>query len=237
MPKTYELLLTESVEALGIVGDVVTVRSGFARNFLLPRNLATTPSPEKIAALATKRADAEKHVAEVRKHREEMVEKLEGFEVTLERTTNDQGLLYGSITQQDLATALKISGFTVQPRHVRITQTIKRIGDYDITIKPEADLEATVKLHVKSDRVLELHKHDHPAEAHAAPAPEAAAAAETAEEKPKGKKSKAAEGDEHPKKKAKAAEPVEPVKGKWGPAPAPAAEPAAKPAKKAKKGE
>lgn len=226
MPKTFQLLLTESVEALGIVGDVVTVRSGFARNFLLPRNLATTPSPEKIAALATKRADAEQHVAEVRKHREEMVEKLEGFQVTLERTTNDQGLLYGSITQQDLATALKTAGFTVRPRDVRITQTIKRIGDYDITIKPEADLEASVKLHVKSDRVLDLHKHDH-AEAPATPAD--AAHAEEAEEKHKGRK-------------AKPAEAPEPVKGKWAaasPAPEePAAKPAKeKPAKKSKKGE
>jgi large subunit ribosomal protein L9 len=228
MPKTFQLLLTESVEALGIVGDVVTVRSGFARNFLLPRNLATTPSPEKIAALAVKRADAERHVAEVRKHREEMVEKLEGFQVTLERTTNDQGLLYGSITQQDLANALKTAGFTVRPRDVRITQTIKRIGDYDVTIKPEADLEATVKLHVKSDRVLDLHKHDHPAEAPAAASPDAAHAAE-AEEKPKGKK-------------AKPAEAPEPVKGKWAAASPAAEEPAAKPAKekpakKSKKGE
>lgn len=232
MPKTFELLLTESVEALGIVGDVVTVRSGYARNFLLPRNLATTPSPEKIASLAAKRADAEKHVAEVRKHREEMVEKLEGFEVTIERATNDQGLLYGSVTQQDLATVLKSSGFTVRPRDVRITQTIKRIGDYDITIKPESDLEAAVKLHVKSDRPLDLHKHDHPAEAPAAGAAPTEAAPEAhAEEKPRGKKAKAAEVVE------------EPVKGKWGPAPASAA-PAAeakpakdKPAKKAKKGE
>lgn len=187
MPKSFQLLLTESVEALGIVGDVVTVRSGYARNFLLPRNLATTPSPEKIAALATKRADAERHVAEVRKHREEMVEKLEGFEITIERATNDQGLLYGSVTQQDLAAALKVAGFVVQPRHVRITQTIKRIGDYDLTIKPEADLEAAVKLHVKSDRPLDLHKHEEPAAAAPAPADEAAG---EEEEKPKAKKSK-----------------------------------------------
>jgi large subunit ribosomal protein L9 len=222
MPKTFDLLLTESVEALGIVGDVVTVRSGYARNFLLPRNLATTPSPEKIAALATKRADAEHHVAEVRKHREEMVEKLEGFQVTLERTTNDQGLLYGSITQQDLATALKTAGFTVRPRDVRITQTIKRIGDYDVTIKPEADLETSVKLHVKSDRVLDLHKHEH------AEAP-AAAHAEEAEEKHKGKRAKPAEAEE-------------PVKGKWAAPkgaeaeekPKPTGE---KPAKKSKKRE
>lgn len=186
MPKTYQLLLTESVDSLGIVGDVVTVRSGYARNFLLPRNLATTPSEEKIAALAARRAEAERHLAEVRKHREEMVEKLDGFEVTLERTTNDQGLLYGSVTQQDLATALGAAGFAVRPRDVRLNQTIKRIGDYEVVIKPESDLEATVKLHVKSDRPLDLHKHDHP------PAQPEQPKAEDgeAEEKPKSRKSR-----------------------------------------------
>lgn len=200
MPKTYKLLLTDSVESLGIVGDVVTVRSGYARNFLLPRNLATTPSDEKIAALAARRADAEQHIAEIRRDRESMVEKLEGLQVTIERTTNDQGLLYGSVTQQDLATALKNAGFAVRPRDVRITQTIKRIGDYDVTIKPEADLEAAIKLHVKSDRPLDLHKHDEPAHA-AHPAPAGAEAAE----KPKGKKGKPhaeAEIEEKPKAKA-----------------------------------
>jgi large subunit ribosomal protein L9 len=204
MPKTYKLLLTESVESLGIVGDVVTVRSGYARNYLLPRSLATTPSEEKIAALAARRADAERHLAEVRKHREEMIEKLEGYEITLERTTNDQGLLYGSITQQDLATALKDAGFAVRPRDVRITQTIKRIGDYDVTIKPEADLEASIKLHVKSDRPLDLHKHEEPA--HQAPAPAAGA---PAEEKPKSRKSRpAADAAIEEKPKAKTEKPA-----------------------------
>ncbi len=202
MPKTYKLLLTESVESLGIVGDVVTVRSGYARNYLLPRNLATTPSEEKIAALAARRAEAERHLAEMRQHREEMVHKLEGYEISIERATNDQGLLYGSVTQQDLATALGAAGFGVRPRDVRITQTIKRIGDYDITIKPEADLEAMVKLHVKSDRPLDLHKVEEPHP----PAPAAAAAAEgEVAEKPKGKKAKS-EGDEKPKAKAPKAE-------------------------------
>ncbi len=158
MAKTVELLLTETVESLGIVGDVVKVRTGYARNYLLPRELATAPSEEKIKALATKRADAERHVAEQRQAREQMIEKLEGVEVTLERSCNDQGLLYGSVTQQDVASALNAMGFAVRPRDVRLQTTIKRIDSYEVPIKPESDLEAVVKLWVVADRELNLDK-------------------------------------------------------------------------------
>ena len=158
MAKTVELLLTETVESLGIVGDVVKVRTGFARNYLLPRELATAPSEEKIKALATKRADAERHVAEQRQAREQMIEKLDGVEVTLERSCNDQGLLYGSVTQQDVASALNAMGFAVRPRDVRLQTTIKRIDSYEVPIKPESDLEAVVKLWVVADRELNLDK-------------------------------------------------------------------------------
>ncbi len=156
MPKAIELLLTENVENLGIVGDVVKVRCGYARNFLLPRELATEPSAERIAALAERRAEAERQLAALRQSREQMVEKLEGFEITLERSCNDQGLLYGSVTQQDIADALGESGFEVRDRDVRLGQTIKRVESYEVLIKPEQDLEATIKLWVVSDRPLDL---------------------------------------------------------------------------------
>jgi large subunit ribosomal protein L9 len=223
MPKSYELLLVENVESLGIVGDVVNVRSGFARNFLLPRGLATTPSEEKIKALAARRAAAEKQVAEQRASRESMVDKLEGYEMAIERSCNDQGLLYGSVTQQELATMLQGAGYAVRARDVRIMQTIKRIGDYEIIIKPESDLEATVKLHVKPDRPLEMIRRaeeDAAAAAAAmaaknkaagveAPAEEAAEEAPVAEEVKKPKKDKPAKDaeaktEDKPKKAKKA---------------------------------
>lgn len=160
MPKTLDLLLTENVENLGIVGDVVNVRAGYARNFLLPRELATEPSEEKIQALAARRAEAERELAELRSQREKMVEKLEGFEITTEQACNDQGLLYGSVTQQDIAHMLGENGFEVRARDVRLTQTIKRIDSYEIVVKPEQDLEATIKLWVVSDRPLDLDRAD-----------------------------------------------------------------------------
>lgn len=155
MARNVKLLLTENVDSLGIVGDIVNVRVGYARNYLLPFGYATTPSDELISQLATKRAEAEKLLAERRKQREEMIHKLDGQQLTLVRACNDQGQLYGSVTQQDIASALKEVGFTVAPREVRLPTTIKRIDTFDIHIKVDSDLEADIKLWVVADRELD----------------------------------------------------------------------------------
>ena len=160
MARSVKLLLTENVDNLGIVGDVVNVRLGYARNYLLPFNYATTPSDELIASLAEKRSIAEKDVAARRAAREEMIGKLDGQQLTLTRACNDQGQLYGSVTQQDISTALKEVGFTVAPREVRLPTTIKRVDSFDIHIKVDSDLEANIKLWVVADRELDLDDSD-----------------------------------------------------------------------------
>lgn len=154
MAKTVELLLTESVENLGIVGDVVKVRTGYARNFLLPRDLATTPSQDLIKSLQAKRIEAEKQLAEQRKMRADTIQRLEGFELTLERSCNDLGHLYASVTQREIAQALTAAGYPVRDRDVRLSGAIKRVDNYDVHIKYETDLETNIKLHVKADRPL-----------------------------------------------------------------------------------
>lgn len=179
MAKNLKLLLTESVDNLGIVGDVVNVRVGYARNFLLPRNLATTPSEELIKSLSAKRAEAERQLALLRKHREEMIEKMQGLEIELVRSCNDQGILYASITQQDICGVMAEKGFGIKPREVRIAQTIKRIDHYDLHIKLDSDLDALIKLNVKADRELDLHK-DKPADGAAKADGQAATDAENA---------------------------------------------------------
>jgi large subunit ribosomal protein L9 len=155
MAQSVKLLLTENVDNLGIVGDVVNVKVGFARNYLLPFGYATTPSDELIANLADKRAQAEKDVAARRAMREDMIGKLHGQELTIIRACNDQGQLYGSVTQQDIASALKEVGFAVAPREVRLPGTIKRVDSFDVHVKVESDLEADIKLWVVADRELD----------------------------------------------------------------------------------
>lgn len=153
--KTVQLLLTENVDNLGIVGDVVTVKLGFARNYLLPRELATTPSQERLAELAERRAVAEKEQAALLEQRRDMIGKIEGMELTILRSCNDLGHLYGSVTQQDVADALGEQGYTVKAREVRLPFTIKRVDDFDVLVKFARDLEANIKLHVKPDRTIE----------------------------------------------------------------------------------
>lgn len=216
MAKSLKLLLTENVDSLGIVGDVVNVRTGYARNFLLPRNMATTPSDEAIQAVAAKRADAQKQLAEVRKHREELIQKMAGAHITLIRSCNDLGHLYASITQQEIASALAEAGFKgIKPRDVRLNQTIKRVDNYDIHIKFESDLDSTIKLTVAPDRKLELQRHEEPAPAPAEAGDKPAEGADgqaTAEAKP-------AKG-EKPAKESKAEKGAKPDKGEAGEKPA-----------------
>lgn len=152
MAKNVRLLLVENVDNLGIVGDVVNVKPGFARNYLLPHGYATQPDEQVIASLAAKRAQAEKELRELRSKREAMIGKVEGVEIRLIRSCNDQGVLYGSVTQQDIAEALNDAGFAVKPREVRLPHTIKRLGHYDVHIKVDSDLEADVALVVEADR-------------------------------------------------------------------------------------
>jgi len=156
MSKSVQVLLTENVDSLGIVGDVVSVRAGYARNYLLPFGMAMEPSEEAVKALAEKRAEAQRLVAAQRKQREVLAEGLEGFELTIERSCNDQGVLYGGVTQQEIAEALESLGHVVRPRDVRLTQAIKRVDTYEVPLRFDTDLSATIKLWVVPDRKLDL---------------------------------------------------------------------------------
>ncbi|GAB5496976.1 MAG: 50S ribosomal protein L9 [Phycisphaerales bacterium] len=155
MRKDVQLLLVETVDNLGIVGDVVKVRAGYARNYLLPRGLATTPDESLIASLAEKRKQAEVEQGKLRVEREALIKRLEGVEITMQRACNDLGLLYGSVTQQDISGALKSLGFEVRPREVRLPQVIKRLGQFEVNVKLASDLEEHVQVHVVPDRELE----------------------------------------------------------------------------------
>ncbi len=166
MARNVELLLTENIENLGIVGDVVGVKPGYARNYLIPLGYAVKPTEGARKALSARRAEVERELAALRKQLEELIEKLAGAEVTLERSCNDQGWLYGSVTQHDIAVALQAAGFNrVTERHVRIGAAIKRIDSYEIPIQLDKDLRTEIKLWVVADRELNLGRSDEAEEA------------------------------------------------------------------------
>jgi large subunit ribosomal protein L9 len=186
MSKSIELLLLRNVENLGIVGDVVSVRAGFARNYLLPHALAEHPTPEKIDALKDARAKAQAELAALRARRESTIAKLVEKKITLVRSCNDQGLLYGSITQRDISDALVAEGFEVDMRAVRLAQPFRRVGSYSCLIQFERDLKAEIAIDVKPDRMLESMM-ARPEETEASPEPAEPAGEEAAEAKSEAK--------------------------------------------------
>ena len=153
--RRIELLLNSNVENLGIVGDVVRVRMGFARNFLIPMGLAEIPTPEKIEALASERAIALQNYEEDQSKQAVLIKRLEDVALTITRSANDQGGLYGSVTQRDISDALAENDFNIPIRAVRLHQAIRRIGEYSVTIQFGKDLRTDIDIIVNPDRPLE----------------------------------------------------------------------------------
>ena len=155
MAKNITLLLLRNVENLGIVGDIVKVKAGYARNYLLPMQFAEFPTASRIEALKDERARAEAEVASLRSQREALLERLEGVAITMQRSCNDQGVLYGSITQRDIADALQAEGYDVGTRSIRLRQSLRRVGEYPVPIQFDKDLRIDINIEVAADRSLE----------------------------------------------------------------------------------
>jgi large subunit ribosomal protein L9 len=190
--KKIELLLNRTIENLGLVGDVVKVKPGFARNYLVTHGFAEAPTAEKIEALKGRRAQAQAELSKLRAEREALLARMEGAAIKLIRSVNDQGVLYGAVTQRDISDQLVVDGFMVDMRAVRLQNPIRRIGQYNCLIQLDRDLRTELTIDVLPDRTLEILT----AAAAAAEAPEEEAApagdepAAAAEEPKKGKKSK-----------------------------------------------
>ena len=174
--KKVELLLNRTIENLGLVGDVVKVKPGFARNYLLPHGFAEAPTPEKIEALKHLRAQAQAELAKLRAAREALIARMEGVSIKLIRSVNDQGVLYGAVTQRDISDQLVADGYHVDMRAVRLQNPIRRIGSYSCIIQLDRDLKTEVGIEVLPDRTLDTVTAAAAAEEEA-PAPEAAAEA------------------------------------------------------------
>ena len=161
-----DVLLREDVDNLGQRGEVVRVRSGFGRNYLLPQGLAieaTTGNKRMIEEqrrLLAKREDRERTSAQGE------AGKLDGLELTFDRRVGEHGLLYGSVTALDIVESLKERGITVERRKIKLREHIKEVGEYDVVVKLHRDVSPTLKIKVRKEGTEEV------------AAPELAAAAE-----------------------------------------------------------
>lgn len=153
--KNVQLLLLKTIEDLGIVGDIVKVKPGHARNYLLPQGLAEFPTASRIEGLKAERAKAEAELAHLRSVRAELLKRLADVSVTLVRSCNTKGHLYGSVTQRDIADALIAEGYGVDTRNIRLSQAIRHIGPYGVPVQFDKDLRAEITVLVEPDQPLE----------------------------------------------------------------------------------
>lgn len=144
-----QVILMDKVAKLGDLGDVVKVRDGYARNFLIPTGLAKRVTPENLAAFEERRAELEKAAAERLAAAKTVAEKLEGFMVQITRKAGVDGRLFGSVSTADIAEALVAQSFTVDKSMVRMPDgPLKAVGDAQFEVALHSDVIATITVSV-----------------------------------------------------------------------------------------
>ena len=144
-----QIILLEKVLNVGQLGDVVKVKDGYARNFLIPQGKARRATKTAMAEFEARRAELEKAQAEKLAAAQAVEEKLEGVAIEIPAKAGVDGRLFGSITNGDIAEALKAQGFEVNKSQVRVVEgTVKTIGAYSVAVSLFTDVNATIALNV-----------------------------------------------------------------------------------------
>jgi len=147
-----ELLLKHAVEHLGRVGDVVNVRPGYARNYLLPNGYAVMVTKANVAEIERARARALAEEQERVGSLKELADKMSDVSVTIEGRANEDGHLFGSVGPAQVAAALREKGFTIEDKQVRMENQIKEIGVFDVALHPHQDIDPTIKVWVVQEK-------------------------------------------------------------------------------------
>ncbi len=148
-----KVLLCEDVNKLGYLGDVVEVSNGYARNYLLPQGIAKPATKGNIRAIAEERAKrAEERIAE-RKRLVAAAEAVDGAEAVVAAKANEQGHLFGSVSDREIAANLRAQGFQVADEVVRLREHIKEVGSHEVTLRFATDVKATVTVTVVPEAV------------------------------------------------------------------------------------
>ena len=143
-----EVILLERVAKLGQMGEVVRVKDGFARNFLLPRGKALRATEQNRKRFETQRAQLEARNLELKGEASAVAEKLDGQSVVLIRQAGETGVLYGSVSGRDIADALTAAGFSVGRQQIAIVSPIKALGLHKVPVQLHPEVEATVTVNV-----------------------------------------------------------------------------------------
>jgi len=143
------VVLREDVQHLGTVGELVRVRAGYARNFLLPRGKAALATAGSVRQIEEAKKQAIARAAKLKTSAEALATQLNGVSIEITRQAGGDGRLYGSVTSKDVAAALKAKGQNVDKRDVVLPEHIREVGEHDVTVRLGSGVDAKIKLVVK----------------------------------------------------------------------------------------
>ncbi len=143
-----EVILLERIEKLGLMGEVVKVKDGYARNYLLPQGKALRSTPDNSARFEAERHQLEASNLERRSEAETVADRMAGLSVVLLRQSSDSGQLYGSVNARDIAQAVSEAGFAINRTQVKLNRTIKTLGLHTVEIRLHAETSVSVEANV-----------------------------------------------------------------------------------------
>ena len=146
-----KVLLREDVDDLGARGEIVRVRAGYARNYLLPRNLAVEATTGNVKGIEQERAALLKKEAKERATAEAQSEQMGSLQLEFKRKAGEQGALYGSVTSMDLAEALKERGYEIDRHRIHLREPLKRLGEYSVPVRLHREVTIDLKVKVASE--------------------------------------------------------------------------------------
>ena len=155
--RNVKLLLNETIRHLGKVGDVVDVKPGYARNYLLPHNLAMMPTPDNLKRIEAKKQEYARLEAEQRTRQQALIASLEGYEVVLERKANERGHLYGGVSASDIARSMREAGLgqqqgiEIEAGDINLHGKIDHVGSFTADIRYSDELIQELKVTVNPD--------------------------------------------------------------------------------------
>ena len=161
-----EIILLETVERLGQLGDVVRVRPGYARNYLIPQGKARYATAENLAEVRARREELERKAQEARTAAEQRRDALAGLAVAVQAETNPDGKLFGSVGATEIARAVSAAGTPLERQEIRLPDgPLRELGEHEITVHLHPEVETAVRVTVESGSVVELPEDQPAAEA------------------------------------------------------------------------
>mgnify|MGYP001600826944 CR=1 FL=1 len=143
-----EIILCQDVQSIGKIGDVIKVKSGFARNYLIPKRLAYLATPANLKKIENQKAQRVEQDRRIKEEAQQLAEKLSKVSCTVAVEVNDLEKMYGSVSESDIAHALEQEGYTVDKKNIILEKPVSELGIYDVNVRLHSEITAKIRLWV-----------------------------------------------------------------------------------------